>query len=856
MDRLGEYNEKRDFQNTPEPAGQPWEYKEKNRFVIQRHMARREHYDFRLQLEDVLVSWAIPKKPVPDPQIRRLAIKVEDHPIDYIHFEGNIPKGNYGAGSVMVWDIGYYYLDEDRIFPTALEMQERIARGSLKLYLQGAKLRGYYNLVKSNDPGKDEWFFMKVRGDQDEDNYEQLSALTGRSMDEIAASGIVWHPERSADEEKKGPIVKTRGSSKFPGGSKKKQGQAPAGRVNDRETGKESNSGTHVSEFPGFIKPMTATLAGKAFSGDDWIFELKYDGYRIIAVKNDDEVSLYSRNGNDLTPGFPVVADELSAIKASFVIDGEVCYMEGPEKANFQKLKHQVKAQEQDRVHYHVFDILWLNGHDLKELPLRDRKKLLAVLLRSPFRQVHYLEHIESKGEAFYAEAEKKQLEGIIAKRAAGKYYPGYRSDEWLKIKTGHRQEMVICGYMPSGKESRAFRSLLCAVNQGGELIYTGRVGTGFSESLQKEIIGKLKKIKSDEIPVINPPGGKDIQWVKPLYVCEVKFSGWTEERIMRHASFRGLRSDKEPEEIVVEKAVRPLESGTKVKFSNLSKLFWPDEGISKGDVIGYYRDISGYILPYLKDRPQSLYRTPNGITGKGFFQKNAKEIAPAWAETVKIKNSKGGHIEYLLCQDMDTLLFMANLGCIEINPWSSSLADLDKPDFMVFDLDPVGVEFEKVLQIALAFKNLFDQLSLPAWCKTSGSRGLHIYVPVQQKYSYPQVQKFVRIIEKHIHSKFPDVTSLERSPSKRKGKVYLDYLQNAKGKTMSSVYSIRPRPGATVSAPVRWDELEKGITPGQFNLRNMRKRLDKEGDLWEGFLDKRVDIGTVLHTLTEGVNK
>jgi bifunctional non-homologous end joining protein LigD len=852
MDRLGEYNEKRDFQNTPEPAGQPRGYEEKNRFVIQRHMARREHYDFRLQLEDVLISWAIPKKPVNDPQIKRLAIKVEDHPIDYIHFEGNIPKGNYGAGSVMVWDIGYYYLDEARNFPSPAEIQKRIARGSLKLYLQGVKLRGYFNLVKSNDPGKDEWLFMKAGGNQDEDDYEQRSALTGRSMDEIAASGIVWHPERSEDE-KKGVTGKAQDTKKLPDGKIQQGGQATAGTANDRETGRDINSGaqSEKQEFPGFIKPMTATLSDKAFSGDGWIFEMKFDGYRIIAVKNDDKALLFSRNGNDLTHRFPVVADELSAVKASFVIDGEVCYMEGPEKANFQKLKHPVKVKEQDRVHYHVFDMLWLNGHDLKELPLRDRKKLLAVLLKNPLRQVHYLDHIENNGEAFYAEVEKKQLEGIIAKRAAGKYYPGYRSEEWLKIKTGHRQEMIICGYMPSGKESRAFRSLLCAVNQGRGLVYTGRVGTGFSESLQKEIFGKLKKIKSEEIPVINPPVEKDIQWVKPLYVCEVKFAGWTQDRIMRHASFAGLRSDKEPGEIVVEKAVRPLESGTKVKFSNLSKLFWPDEAISKGDVIEFYRDISGYILPYLKDRPQSLYRTPNGITEKGFFQKNAKEIAPDWAETVKIKSSKGGHTEYLLCQDTDTLLFMANLGCIEINPWSSSVSDLDKPDFMVFDLDPVEVEFGKVLQIALAFKNLFDQLSLPAWCKTSGSRGLHIYVPVQQKYTYPQVQNFVKTIEKHIHSKFPDITSLERSPSKRKGKVYLDYLQNAKGKTMSSVYSIRPRPGATVSAPVRWEELEEGITPGQFNLRNMRKRLDKEGDLWKGFLDTRVDMGTVLQTLT-----
>ncbi len=819
MKHLEEFNEKRNFDNTPEPAGNPEECEEKNRFVVQRHMARREHYDFRLQVKDVLVSWAIPKKPVYDPEVKRLAIKVEDHPLSYIHFEGNIPKGNYGAGTVMVWDIGYYYLDGEKHFPSPGEMRKRIAKGSLKLYLQGTKLKGYFNLVKSNDKEKEEWFFMKAPEDAGENEHEQKSALTGRSMDEIEESPEEWNSDKQQKEtvEKEKPAEKTQ-KKKSPAKKKK---------------------------FPGFIKPMLATLTQSAFSDEEWIFEMKFDGYRIIASKEENNPILYSRNGNDYSDRYRLILEELSGINASFVADGEVCYMENAETMNFQKLQN--KENEQDKLHYYIFDLLWLNGHDLTSFPQTERKKLLETMLKNAPEHIHYVNHIEKEGEAFYNEVEKKQIEGIIAKRATAKYHPGNRSDDWLKIKTGYRQEMIICGYTPSDKQSRAFSSLLCCVNENNKLIYTGRVGTGFSENLQKEILGKLKKLRTEKVPVDNPPNRKDVKWVKPELLCEVKFSTWTKDKIMRHPSFVGLRSDKKPQEIHIEKPVSRIKAESKVSFSNTDKVFWPEQGLTKGDVIDYYSDISEYILPYLKDRPQSLYRTPNGMEGKGFFQKNMENLAPEWAETVTLDNSKGGTIEYLLCQDMDTLLYMANLGCIEINPWSSSIPELDKPDFMIFDLDPVEIDFDKVIEIARAFKILFDQLSIPAYCKTSGSRGLHIYVPVKQLYTYPQVQNFVKLIEKHIHTQYKDITSFERSPSKRKGKIYLDYLQNAKGKTMSSVYSLRPRPGAPVSAPVHWDELKEGLTPDKFNLQNMRKRLEKEGDLWEGIFDKRIDLGEVL---------
>ncbi|MGV8135206.1 MAG: DNA ligase D [Mangrovibacterium sp.] len=893
MAGLKEYNEKRKFDETPEPKGTSVESAEKNRFVIQKHMARREHYDFRLQVDDVLVSWAIPKKPVEDPSVKRLAMKVEDHPLNYIHFEGNIPPGNYGAGTVMVWDIGYYYLDEGKIFPDKHEMMKRLDKGSLKLYLQGTKLRGFFNLVHSAKNEGDEWFFMKAKASGDANDYEERSALSGRNMDEIAASPATWESNRQVESHSMQPA-----------------------RVVDEKAPEET--------FPGFVKPMLASLTDQAFSKDDWIFELKLDGYRVLAGRENERAVLYSRRGNDYSHKYLLIAEEISAIKARFLIDGEVCYVGQNQKSDFQKLQH--NSDEQDKLHYYVFDILWLNGHDLTSLPLLERKKLLQVLLAQPPPHIHYLEHREKHGEAYFREIEEKGLEGVIAKKADGKYVPGERTKEWLKVKTGFRQEMIICGYTTSDKAGRLFKSLLCAVSENGSVVYTGRVGTGFNETLMKEIFRKIKPLEIKKPPVENPPSERNIHWVKPEVICEVKFTEWTQDRVMRHPRFIGLRTDKDAGQVRVEEpfpiedilqndnvnhvsgsagekknsstpsakqiqeeksvskknAAKSLRSTSsvktttgrktysetesavsgkaaggsqkqqesKVKLTHLNKLYWKEEKLTKKDVIDYYRDLSEIILPYLKDRPQSLYRTPNGTGGKGFFQKNMKETAPDWAKTIELESGKGETIEYLLCQDTDTLLYMANLGCIEVNPWSSSLPNLDHPDYMIFDLDPVEVEFGKVVELALKFRELFDQLGLPAFCKTSGSRGMHIYVPVQQRYSYAQVQAFVKAIESHIHLQNPELTSFERSPSERKGKVYFDYLQNAKGKTMAAVYSLRPRPGALVSTPLRWEELTPKLTPQLFTLRNMRKRLEKEGDLWQGIFEQRVDIEKTLRKI------
>ncbi len=816
MKELREYLEKRNFGETPEPETSEQGPEETNRFVIQRHHARREHYDFRLQVGDVLVSWAIPKQPVDDPEIKRLAIKVEDHPLSYIHFEGTIPPGNYGAGTVMVWDIGYYYLDDDKHYPTVEEVEQKIRKGHLKLYLQGAKLKGFYNLVANQGSQNNEWFFMKARHTAASDDFDNKSALTGRSMEEIAGSAI---PETPPAEAKK----------------QRRRDGAPS---------------APKSDFPGFIEPMLATLADEPFSGSNWIFELKLDGYRVIAAKNGEKTELFSRRDNSLTESYATIAAELSRLPANFVIDGEVCYTECGQKMDFQKLQRSDRGQE--HLHYYAFDILWLNGHNLQTVPLIERKKILQLLLAESPRHIHYLDHTEDDGIAFFEEVKKKRGEGMIAKRADSPYSPGMRSKDWFKVKTGYWQEMVICGYTLSEKEARPFSSLLCAVYETGVLVYTGKVGTGFSEGLMEELMPKLLDLEVDQLAIENAPTDKNIRWLRPRLICEVKFANWTNDGIMRHASFVGLRSDKKPESIHFEQAIKPVIPTGRVKFTNLDKLFWPEEGYTKEDVIAYYRDVAEVILPYLKDRPQSLYRTPSGVIEKGFFQKNVREIAPDWVETVELTNSDGEKIEYLLCQDEDTLLYMANLGCIEINPWSSSLPQLENPDFMIFDLDPIDVEMSDVVKLVFEFKRLFDQLGIPAFLKTSGGRGLHMYVPVRRCYTYSQVQNFVKLIETYIHSQNPEITSLERSPSARKGRIYLDYLQNAKGKTMASVYSIRPRLGAPVSAPLSWDELHAGLDPRKFTLRTMRRRLERKGDLWQNIFKQRVDMQKVLSTMKE----
>ncbi len=517
-------------------------------------------------------------------------------------------------------------------------------------------------------------------------------------------------------------------------------------------------------------------------------------------------------------------------------------------RPDFQKLQNNYSRQ--DKLHYYVFDLLWLNGHDLKNLPLIKRKELLKELLSNPGQHIHYLEHIEKEGEKFFKEVEEKEMEGIIAKKKDSNYHPAWRSSEWLKMKTVQRQEMVICGYTQSGKSGREFKSILCAAYSNNKFIFTGKVGTGFNQAKQKQIMQLLSGLITEKAPVENPPKNEQIVWVKPELVCEVKFAEWTKDKVMRHPVFIALREDKPPHQIKIISPRKAPVSKRKFILSNPEKIFWPEEKIRKKDVYNYYESIADIILPYLKNRPQSLYRTPDGIKKKGFFQKNMEDLAPPWVDTVTVEKEKGKSIKYMLCQDTDTLLYMINLGCIEINPWNAVLPDLDRPDLMVFDLDPLDIEFSVVIDVAIEFKELFKQLGVLSFCKTSGGRGLHIYVPVKQYYNHKQIQNFAKTLELHVHKKMKKYTSLERSPSKRKGKIYLDYLQNGKGKTMASVYSVRPRPGAPVSVPLQWDELNPKLNPFDFNIHTVPGRIEQNGDIWKDMNDAAIDLTEVINKI------
>lgn len=813
MGSLDKYNEKRNFDDTPEPRGEETTSGgERNRFVIQHHLATRDHYDFRIQVEDALVSWAIPKEPVLDPTVKRLAIKVEDHPLSYIHFEGNIPKGNYGAGTVMVWEVGYYYL-EDHSFPTPEKIDKMLKKGHLAINLNGSKLKGLFHLVKIAKSEKDEWLFMKGDEPGQKVSYAERSALTGRTMEEIKADGAV----RKTDK----------------------------GNVKQPETAPESFAKT--SSFPGFIEPMLANAVKEPFDKENWIYEHKLDGYRIIATRFKNEVKLFSRNGNLYNDKYPAIAEALNSIRADYIIDGEVCYMDIGDRPDFQKLQHDYANQK--ALHYYVFDILWMNNHQLTEVPLALRKSLLQEMLKSPPDNIHYLTHVEGKGTALFEEIKKKKLEGIVAKSKQSIYFPGSRSKDWLKIKTSLRQEIIICGYLPSEKTGIYFSSLLCAQYEDGVLTYTGKVGTGFSDDLQRKLIEMMKSMEIKHAPVTNPPKDKNIHWVEPVLVAEVHFTEWTNSGVMRHPVFIGLRSDKPPASITREVPQTDATMPTKVTLTHPDKLYFPKEKITKGEVFDYYQTIAPLLLPYLENRPQSLFRTPNGVGDKGFFQKDMKDMAPEWAETIEIESSDGQPSNYLLCQNTDTLLWIVNLGCIEINPWNSSTPRLDYPDYLVIDLDPVDVDFTKLVDVALEFRKTFDDLHMPSFVKTSGGRGLHIYVPVMPEFNYDQVQQVVKTIEQHVHQKQKKITSFERSPSKRKGKIYLDYLQNGKGKTMASVYSLRPREGAGVSTPLHWDEVNHQLDPKEFNFHTIRDRLKEKGDLWSNLFDSRVDLKALIQS-------
>ncbi len=824
------YKKKRTFATTPEPHAVKGPKKSTLSFVVQRHDASHLHYDFRLELEGVLKSWAVPKGPSMIAGEKRLAVMVEDHPLLYGKFYGEISKGNYGAGIVEIWDQGKYKpLEESDNAEKSLLAQ--LQKGDLKFILNGVHLKGAFALVRMNDGKEKNWLLIKKK-----DKY----AVESYKIETI-------EPLKSKQKKKGNALNPATAKTKSVKAASAKKTSLPA-------------------EIP---KPMLAKQSRQIIDNPAWLYEMKYDGYRVISRIENGKAELYSRNANSYSKIFQSITDELNSISEDVILDGEVVIEDESGISNFQLLQNYQSTQE-GILKYYVFDIIYLNGYDITGFPLLKRKELLELF----FKNYRFVNILKTKyqiggGKVLFENLSAKGYEGVIAKDPESTYLAGRRADTWLKIKTTMMQEAIICGYTSPQNSRQYFGSIILGIYKGENIKYIGKCGTGFTEASLKELHSYFDKLKTSTspfstIPKLNGTKGK-VYWLKPELVCNIKFLEWTQDEHMRNPVFMGLRNDKGVKEVTNESAdeIGIANSGTenekvitlsgrKVKCTNLNKIYFPDEGYAKSDLINYYQNISPFILPYLKDRPQSLNRHPNGIKGLSFYQKDMDvSQIPTWIKTVKLfSKSNDDYIDYLICNDAATLVYMANLGCIEINPWHSTYLKPDEPDYMMLDLDPGEISFVEVVNTALVIKEICDEINISCYCKTSGATGLHIYIPLAAKYNYDDIKLFAEIMATIVHSRLPGTTSIERSTAKRKDKIYIDFLQNRKGQTIAAPYSVRPRPHATVSTPLLWKEVNHQLTPEIFTIRNTEARLSKTGDLWKPVLQKGIVLTKVLKSI------
>ena len=856
---LEEYKKKRRFNETPEPAGEVRKTGG-NSFVIQKHHATRLHYDFRLEMEGVLRSWAVPKGPSFNPADKRLAMLTEDHPIDYGEFEGIIPKGNYGAGKVIIWDSGTY----EMVDPETPEKGWK--KGKFHFVLHGKKLKGEWVLVRgSREPRQ--WIFFKVR-----DGY----ASTEIEITEARPESVV-----------SGKLVDEIGEK-----ARSKQWVTPI----ERELEKFGMKQGGRSPLPKIVQPMLATLVEKPFDNDDWIFELKLDGMRALAVKQAAILDMWTRNGKSLAHRFPSLATALAELPVdTAILDGEIVALDEKGQAHFSLIQPRIHLsrakdiQEADRqipVYFYAFDLLYLNGYDLMKFPLIERKAVLRKLISDNNGWVRFADHIEGNGIEFFSAVRHHGLEGIVAKDKKSAYQQS-RSKYWLKIKTQQTDHFVIGGFTRPEGSRKYFGALLLGLYRNGDLIYVGRAGGGFDDRTLTEVDETLKPL------VVKDSAFKDVPdeirratWVRPRLVCEVKFNEWTPDRKLRAPVFLGFRDDVDPKDCRLDESIPepspaaarrrhpeeeapvPLgEAGrakrepgeSRIPVTNLNKVFWPDDGYTKGDLIDYYDKISPFIIPHLFDRPLVFERFPDGIYGSSFYQKDAPDYTPDWIRTQEIYSEDvDRNIRYFIGADREQLLYIANTGNIQQNPWMSRVQHLESPDYLVFDLDPVEAPFSTVQKVALVLKETLDELGLRAYPKTSGASGIHVHLPVlENTFTYEDVRIFAEAIASVVVQRVPEYATIERVVKKRKAHhVYIDYLQNIRGKTVASVYSPRPRPYAPVSTPLKWEELKRTVDPVEFTIKTVFKRLQKFGDLFEKALTDRQDVSGFLQTLRARTTK
>ena len=874
MAELAEYHRKRRFADTPEPRGKKAGRDEKI-FVVQKHAARRLHYDFRIESGGVLKSWAVPKGPSLNPGDKRLAIQVEDHPFEYRKFEGTIPEGNYGAGEVIIWDQGTYEPEG------AVSTAEQLERGELKFRLHGTKLNGSFVLVKlKRSQAKNEWLMIKHRDEH---------------------ADPLWNVDEHGESVVSGrPLPKTHKETQ-----KQKATGADASSANPGEL-----PGAKIGPMPSDISVTLAKLADKPFSDPDWLFEIKWDGIRTVAFIDNGAVRLASRSKRDVTAEYPEFQDLAKHVRAgSAIMDGEIVTLDENGRSDFQKLQNRFGVSKPSQklisevpLTYYLFDLLYCNGFDVREVPLSQRKELLRQILRGT-NGVRYSEHQIEKGQELFAAAEGQGLEGIVGKRIDSAY-AGNRTGDWLKFKIVNELDAVVAGWTAPRRTRQYFGALVLGLyDDKKELQFIGSTGTGFDQKTQKEVLAQLEKLRASRSSLSAPPKLREhVEWVQPATVARIKFANWTADKHLRAPVFLGIRKDRGPQDCSfaaarpdpdspVEKQPRAapgasqnarrgsrrepsssdagfkeLANGTAeslrlqidtrtLALTHLNKIYFPESGIRKRDLLAYYYRMADSILPFLKDRPLVMRRYPNGIEQQSFFQKEAPGSIPDWIQRATVySDERGGEMDYVMAEDRASLLFLTNLGCIDHNPWSSRFDRQDYPDYVFFDLDPTPeTPFGTVQRVARLIYTILKSTQLTCFLKTSGATGFHIYVPLEPIYKYAQTRTFAEIISQMVASELPRDTTLERSIRKRPaGRVLLDALQNAKGKPLATVYSVRAHPGATVSMPVSGDELMGGnINPEAWTIKTVPALLQTRGDLWKDFWKKRQTLDGALEALS-----
>lgn len=850
-DRLAVYHRKRNFAKTPEPKGAaPRRGSKELLFVVQKHAARRLHYDFRLELDGVLKSWAVPKGPSLDPRAKRLAVQVEDHPLDYADFEGVIPEGQYGGGTVLVWDTGTWS-------PAGENAAEALRRGSLKFELSGKKLRGSWALVRMGGRKREDknWLLIKegdaaARPGSDDEIVERQtkSVLSGRDLAAVAkARDRVWNSNRADPPPAPRP--------------------ARASPIDA-----SAIAGARRAKLPSTLAPQLATLADTVPAGEDWLHEIKFDGYRMIARIDRGEARLFSRNGKDWSDKFPSVVAALGELGLdNAILDGEVVHLLANGVSSFEALKQDLSQEDTSKVVYCLFDLVYLQGYSLMSARLGDRKEALRQLLAGvPEEVLRYSEHVVGRGDKFYKSACDHALEGILAKRADATYQSG-RGTSWLKIKCQARDEFVIIGWTDPGGARESFGSLLLGYyDRAHKLHFAGAVGTGFNQATLRALGRRLDRLArrvppSAEIARAAP---RRAHWVSPELVAELRYSEWTRDGRLRHPAFLGLREDKSADEVIVDRekgdgagtsaaassvpASPARNRGTAelagVAISNADKILYPKGGFTKLDLAQYYEKVAPRMLPELRGRPLTLVRCPEGYDKSCFYQKHATKAVPAALERLDIPEGRDAGI-HLLANDLTGLLSLVQMGVLEIHVWGSTRRALDRPDRVVFDFDPdEGLAWPRVVEAALTMRHLVGELGLESFVKATGGKGLHVVVPLRPQLDWDEIKAFSKAMAEEMARREPSAYTTTMAKKARRGRIFIDYLRNQRGATAIAAYSARARPGAPVAAPLSWKEVEDGIRSDAFTIATLPGRLAKLArDPWADLASVKQSVPAAL---------